>query len=76
MWCWRQHSHTQTHPLPNAVVVTNIDNLDFLPENAFRAPAPDLLASLDRKHEQDDEGNKHQKAHNHSDGLQEPQPIS
>ena len=69
------HTKSHTHPLPNAVVQTIIDHLHFLPENAIRAPAPDHGASLDCKHQQDDETNKHQEAQDDSYGLQEEQDL-
>lgn len=69
------HTDTQakTHPLPNAVVWTIIDDLHFLPENTVPAPASDLGAGLDCKHQQDDEGNKYQESKDNGDGLQEAQ---
>lgn len=68
----RLDSIKNTHPLSYAGVAT-IDNLHFLPENAVGAPAPDLWASLDGKHQQNDEGNKHQDAQDDSYGLQDAQ---
>lgn len=67
------HTNTHTHPLSDTVTWTIMDDLDFLPENAVLAPVPDLGTSLDCKHQQDDEGNKHQEAQDNCYCLQEPQ---
>lgn len=69
----QHHIHTHTHPLPNAVMMNVTEDLHFLPENTVLAPAPDLGASLDCKHQQDDEGNTHQESQDNSNGLQEAQ---
>lgn len=66
---------TNTHPLANAVVWTVTNDLNLLPQNTIPAPAPDLRASLDCKHQQDDEGYEHQEAKDNSYGLQESHDI-
>lgn len=50
-----------------------MDDLHFLPENAVPAPVPDLSASLDSIHQQDDEANEHQEAEDNGYSLQDRQ---
>lgn len=59
-----------THPLAHAVARAVADDLDLFPEDALLAPAPDLGAGLDGKHQQDDEAHKDQEAQDDGDGLQ------
>lgn len=46
-----------------------VNDLHFLPQNVALAVVANFLASLQREHEHDDEGDGDQEAKHHGDGL-------